>query len=260
VIYGSVVALFFFSAYGFGGAESLFFALTEAVISPIESVTWSWSQMVQNFGSNALKSLLIALVVGVSVSLSIAGVASFFFHSLNYGIHYGLVLGTICGLIVGIAGLLTTLLKSGWTGKMLPEELYTHPNEGVVRSARNALLGACFFAPIGGIASGLACGLGFGVIGQLSTWPIMAMGFAVMLCIVLFVIFFTAHGGIPWIQHYTLRFYLRRAGSIPRRYLRFLGSSSEYSLLRRVGGGYMFSHRQILEHFARLHQPRDDHS
>lgn len=260
VIYGSVVALFFFAAYGFGGAESLFFALTETAITPIESVTWSWSQMVQNFGSNALKSLLIALVVGVSVSLSIASVASFFFHSLSYGAHYGLVLGTTCGLIVGIAGLLTTLLKSGWTGKMLPEELHTRPNEGVTRSARNALLGACFFAPIGGIASGLACGLGFGAIGQLSTWAVMAMGFAVMLCIVLFVIFFTAHGGIPWVQHHTLRFYLQRSGCIPRRYLRFLSSSSEYSILRRVGGGYMFSHRQILEHFARLHHSQDSHS
>ncbi len=256
LIYGCVVALFFFCAYGMGGGESLFTTLAEP-ITPVEMVTWSWGQMVQDFGQNVRKCAVIALVISINVSVAIASITSFFSLSPGYGVHYGVVLGIICGLIVGIAGLLTTMLKSGWTGKMLPEELHTHLNEGILRSVRNALLGACLFAPVGGLASGVACGIGFGLIGQLSTWPVMASGFGVMLSLMTFLIFFTAHGGIPWIQHYTLRFYLQ-TGCIPKHFLRFLNSASEYALLRRVGGGYTFSHRLILEYFAHLYQSRDD--
>jgi hypothetical protein len=119
-------------------------------------------------------------------------------------------------------------------------------------------LSASFFAPIGGIASGLACAIGFGLVGQLSTWSVMGMAFALMLAIMFFVIFATAHGGIAWIEHYTLRWYLWRAGSLPVNAVRFLNSASEYALMRKVGGGYMFTHRLVLEHFAGMYQSGHD--
>jgi hypothetical protein len=175
--------------------------------------------------------------------------------NISYGLHYGLVFGTISGLIVGIAAILTSMLKSGWSSNILPENQHTKPNEGISRSGRNALLGACFFAPIGGIASGLACAIGFGLIGQLPKWPVMGLALTLMFAIMFFVIFVTAHGGIAWIEHYTLRRYLRHAGSLPANSVRFLNSASDYALMRRIGGGYMFSHRLVLEHFARLYQP-----
>lgn len=176
-----------------------------------------------------------------------------YFQTKN-GLHYGLVFGTISGLIVGIAAILISMLKSGWSSNVLPENQHTKPNEGISRSGRNALLGACFFAPIGGIASGLACAVGFGLIGQLPKWPVMGMAFALMLAIMFFVIFAIAQGGIAWIEHYTLRWYLWRAGFIPANYVRFLNTASEYALMRKVGGGYMFTHRLVLEHFARMYQ------
>ncbi|BCL80969.1 hypothetical protein ccbrp13_34340 [Ktedonobacteria bacterium brp13] len=249
LIYSAIVFLFFFFAYGFGGGTSLFPHLAQT-IKPAETVTWSWVHMTQDMGMNSKKSVLVALVTGISVSVVIACVSSLFFFNLSYGLHYGLVFGIISGLIVGIAAILTSMLKSGWSSTMLPEDQHTRPNEGIAHSGRNALLGACFFAPLGGIASGIACGIGFGLIGQLATWPVMAMAFTVMLAIIFFVIFATAHGGIAWIEYYTLRWYLWRAGSMPVDYVRFLDAASEYALLRKVGGGYMFSHRLVLEYFA----------
>ncbi len=254
LIYGTVTFLFFFAAYGFWGGASLFSELAEERIQPVETVTWSWQRMFSNLGHTLRQSLIIALAVGISVSVVIATVASLFFRDPGYGIHYGVVFGTISGLIVAITGLLSTMLKSGWSGNLLPPEQHTRPNEGIIRSARNALLGACFFAPIGGIASSIACAVGFGLVGGLATWPVIAAAFATMLIIFIFLVLVTANGGIAIVSHYLLRWYLQREGSIPADYIRFLNGACEYALLRRVGGGYMFSHRLVLEHFARLYR------
>ena len=54
------------------------------------------------------------------------------------------------------------------------------------------------------------------------------------------------------LQHFTLRFWLWRTGSIPWDYPRFLDYCAERILLRKVGGGYIFVHRLLLEHFASL--------
>ncbi|MBO0796111.1 MAG: hypothetical protein J2P36_34910, partial [Ktedonobacteraceae bacterium] len=255
LIYSAIATLFFSLAYGFGGGTSLFPSLGQT-IKPAEIVTWSWKQIAQDMGSNASKSIVVALTTLLCVSIAIGGMSSIFFLDIGYGLHYGLVFGTISGLIVGIAGILTSTLKSGWSSETLPEDQHTVPNEGISRSGRNALLGACVFAPVGGIASGLACGIGFGLVGELSTWPVMAMAFALMLAMVFFLAFAIAHGGIAWLEHYTLRWYLWRAGHIPKNYVRFLNTASEYALLRKVGGGYMFTHRLVLEYFAHLSQSR----
>jgi hypothetical protein len=42
--------------------------------------------------------------------------------------------------------------------------------------------------------------------------------------------------------------------SVPWNYARFLDYAAEHILLRKVGGGYIFTHRLLLEHFATLDQ------
>ena len=39
-------------------------------------------------------------------------------------------------------------------------------------------------------------------------------------------------------------------GYIPWNYARFLDYAVEHLLLQKIGGGYMFIHRLMLEHFA----------
>jgi hypothetical protein len=52
------------------------------------------------------------------------------------------------------------------------------------------------------------------------------------------------------IKHYTLRLVLYLDGSMPLNYVRFLDYCVDRVLLRRVGGGYMFIHRTMMEHIA----------
>jgi hypothetical protein len=58
------------------------------------------------------------------------------------------------------------------------------------------------------------------------------------------------YGGLDIIQHYTLRLILWYRGHIPRDCTRFLDYATERIFVRKVGGGYIFIHRLLLEYFA----------
>ena len=60
------------------------------------------------------------------------------------------------------------------------------------------------------------------------------------------------YGGIDVLQHYTLRFLLWWRGYLPWNTARFLDYATERIFLRKVGGGYIFIHRLLLEYFASL--------
>ena len=65
-------------------------------------------------------------------------------------------------------------------------------------------------------------------------------------------IFGLKYGGVAVIQHFALRSLLYKKGRIPWNYARFLDYASERIFLQKVGGGYIFVHRMLLEHFARM--------
>ena len=65
-------------------------------------------------------------------------------------------------------------------------------------------------------------------------------------------------GGLAWLQHYTLRFLLHKSGLLPWRdhdLIAFLDHACDRIFLRRVGGGYIFVHRLLQEHFAAKYVP-----
>jgi hypothetical protein len=57
-------------------------------------------------------------------------------------------------------------------------------------------------------------------------------------------------GGMSCMKHFILRLWLVRNGSTPWNYVGFLDYAAERILLRKVGGGYAFIHRMLLEYFA----------
>jgi hypothetical protein len=61
-------------------------------------------------------------------------------------------------------------------------------------------------------------------------------------------------GGRAVVQHYALRFILWRKDYLPWRIAPFLDYCAERILLRKVGGGYIFIHRLLQEHFASLYE------
>jgi len=54
------------------------------------------------------------------------------------------------------------------------------------------------------------------------------------------------------LRHFVLRFMLYRQGYISKDFVRFLDYSASLIFLRKVGGGYVFIHRLVMEHFATL--------
>lgn len=100
----------------------------------------------------------------------------------------------------------------------------------------------------------LVLGLIDGLIGDLRGWLIFGLIFGLMLGLL-------GYGGVAVVQHYTLRRLLAWAGALPyplrdSRLVAFLDAMHERILLRRVGGGWIFVHRSLLEYFASL-SPND---
>jgi DNA-binding XRE family transcriptional regulator/DNA polymerase III delta prime subunit len=249
VTYSLVIGCFYGLAFGIGGGTDLLRGLG-TTIQPAETVAWSWSAVAQNLPRNLWKGLLIGLVVSLPVGAIIACVSTLFY-GVQYGVRYGLIFGLIIGLVGGIAAILTSILHSGWSSNVLEQRQLLRPNEGIRRSLRNAIFAGCLFGLIGGLAGGLVCGGAFGLVGELPGWPILSVGFAIILGIIFATQFALIHGGIATISHYILRVYLWRGRSMPGNYVRFLDYAAERILLSKVGGGYIFSHQLLLDFFAR---------
>jgi hypothetical protein len=58
------------------------------------------------------------------------------------------------------------------------------------------------------------------------------------------------YGGYTWLQHRRLRRLLVRHSVTPRHYVKFLDYAVERIFLRKIGGGYIFIHRLLQDHFA----------
>jgi hypothetical protein len=54
------------------------------------------------------------------------------------------------------------------------------------------------------------------------------------------------------IKHYSLRLILWLNGYTPFRFVKFLDQCAKLIFLKKVGGGYIFIHRMLLEYFAEL--------
>jgi hypothetical protein len=64
-------------------------------------------------------------------------------------------------------------------------------------------------------------------------------------------------GGLTVIKHLILRFMLRLTGKTPTNLTDFLDYSSESILMRKVGGGYMFIHRMLMDYFAESERAKE---
>jgi hypothetical protein len=200
-------------------------------IEPFEALHWSWR--------NALKGIGIGLTAGLAGGI--------------WGNLYGGSAGAlILGLGTGIFGGMASGIVFGLSGHEITTRIT--PNEGIWRSARNALR---IWLAIGlSFALGLTL-LGWGIdglFGQQSLGPgFWFVGFGLPLGMVFLAPpLALARGGRVFLQHFALRFVLWCNGVLPWRYASFLDHCVERVLLQRVGSGYIFIHRLLLEYFAAL--------
>jgi hypothetical protein len=209
-------------------------------VAVVETVRWSPTKAVQ-FG------LVGGLVVGLVVAL-VGGLA----YGLYFGLAYGLAYGLIGGLVVGLAGGLLFGLAVGLLGGLTSGGTVERavPNQGIRRSARRAITVGLAYGLVVGLLFGLLGGLFFGLDLGLSIG--LFTGLAVGLLVGLFggLIGGLTYGGQAGLSHLALRIVLWREGAMPLNYVRFLEYAKDRIFLRRVGGGYIFIHRLVQEHFA----------
>ena len=109
------------------------------------------------------------------------------------------------------------------------------PNQGVWLSLRNA-----FFAA-------MALAVPILVLTCFIRDPLYALHAAMLAA----VIAASLMGAGVFLKHFLLRSMLCLHGEIPWRYARFLDYAANLVILRKVGGGYIFMHGLLQEHFAR---------
>jgi MFS family permease len=192
--------------------------------------------------SFSLKETLKGLIVGLRAGL-IIGLVGVFFGALANGLTTGLGVGLmLMGLIVvlgGTSGLRTVEVRTRST-----------PNQVIRQSMKLTIFAGLFtwLVVILVIGLGLMVGLGGPSLENLRIG--LLFGAVVGLFGGLEVgLFFQ---GQAIISHFILRFILYRNDKIPWNYVRFLDYAAERIFLRKVGGGYIFIHRMLLEYFAEL--------
>jgi hypothetical protein len=212
-------------------------------IHTVEALSWSWKK--------ARKLAIVGLVVGVVLGLFSASV---FFGNQEFVLNVmkdapvfklmgekGFLLSEAVSW--GLFGGLATAILGGLNSRV--EESKTVPNQGMLLTLRNSLLIGLGFGLLAGLMIGLFNGLFYG------SWQ-NALNLGGAFFIGVGAAAFGIYGGVDVIQHYTLRLILWRRNHIPLNYIGFLDYAAERIFLQKVGGGYIFIHRLLLEHFAGL--------
>jgi hypothetical protein len=199
------------------------------MVQPTDRLVWTWRGFGRSlFSKHHMRSTLLVtglalLLFGALTWLVVGGMTV----SIIYGALFGSVFGLCYWLLVGFF--------RGVASTTIGDQLRVVPNQGIRHSARNALrYGLIIFILIG-----------LGGWELSSTWSNgLIIGLSVGLLVGL------VNGGLACLRHYTLRILLWRSGKIPWDYSHFLDAVAGRILLRKVGGGYIFLHRLLLDYLT----------
>jgi len=197
--------------------------------------------------------------------LTVAGVFFFLFglFGLIYGLSYGLSGALSSGLSLGLSYWLLLGLYQGMVQEHIEDQDRHQFNQGIRRSLRNGMLlslvSASIIAGMGVLSYVLSYGLNyelrFGLYGLrfgLSRGLSYGLSYVWILVISGVVLMWALSGGLTVLRHYVIRWLLARSRRFPWRAQAFLDDATARILLQRVGGGYRFMHRRLLDFFADL--------
>jgi eukaryotic-like serine/threonine-protein kinase len=227
LMYDLVRGPYFGLLFGLGGG--LFLGIQtrqrslKSDIQSVETLRWSWVHA----GKGCVKGLIIWLTMGLSV---------YAFCRWGFLMVRDRLFFMLAVLFGGTGGLFGGL-RSG--------TLYIKatPNLGTKLSVRNGVLAGALALVIFGL---VVKGFGGPIFGDFT--------FAFVVGLIFGLTAFFWYGGQEVIRHYFLRFILYRKGRTPFRYANFLDYAARLVFLQKVGGGYIFIHRLLLEHFAAMEE------
>jgi hypothetical protein len=127
----------------------------------------------------------------------------------------------------------------------------TSPNQGIWLTARNSIIIGLILGLIGALLVALTLEMSdpspgdpISVEDILTSLPWLLGTVGVLAAL--------PFGGLDVVQHFVLRIVLYLKGYIPWNYAQFLDYAAERIFLRKVGGGYIFIHRLLMEYFMEL--------
>jgi GTPase SAR1 family protein len=244
--YALIMSLY--GGLGIGTIYAINMFANKGEIKTTERLEWTWSSIIQNLRKGLLIGLGLGLVMGMITSfaefnnyieeykVAIERLLNHEVNLLSLGLIYGLFITLTIGLIYGLTG---DMQSFEITNKIVK------PNQGIWRSAINTVKI--------GLIDGLVVFLIFWLIDvQLQGYPVVvALRYALCYGLIAGILFgLVTRSGRACIQHFTLRLILFSTGCVPWNYARFLDYASERVFLQKVGGGYIFVHRMLMEHFA----------
>ena len=229
----------------------------ESRIRPFEAVTWSWRHVMRNLAAGFLP--VWPVLIGILGStLIIAGTADIVSELQGtFGPNPSFAFLNVWPILA----VLILLVLAGFSGT--PGQTRNRPNQGIWLSGKHGLLfgftgAAINVAPLlwvifeGEAYAGSGGAKIAGALSNLVNWmSFMAsrfLGFSCALGLCLGLL----NGGLDFFRHFLLRPFLAREGRFPLNIVRLLDVAADRILLYKVGGGYVFIHRLLLEHFAAL--------
>ncbi len=285
-IYGPSTGLNFLLSYGCVIFPiSLIVEKNRGEVGLTERLRWNWSRFFHSLrslehcvasGALAIGLLLIVgLSYGITTGLGIPlsntlgfrlsyglsdGLSSEPGSGLGIGLTNGLTMGLIVGAGIGLAYWLGLGLFQSIAQEQIEDQDRQSLNQGVRRSAVNSTI-------IGLLSAGIIGGFGFmgywlsywlneGLSKGLNEGLDKGLGYALS-SVWLFAISgglfgWAISGGWGVLRHFALRRLLYRRHVFPWHAQAFLDNATACILLQRVGGGYSFIHRLLLEYFANL--------
>ena len=279
------------SALGYGLLNGMFASLSlgltirlERRIEPMEALSWSWTSIRRKItlwlfigiGAGLLQGLVFA---SPFMSRPSQWLANFLANGLWSTFSLVLVITLVNGVTQGVSN------------RVLDEQHIVTPNQGTWRSARYGVVMAIISGVIVTVFTGfmdfivrfyLPSSIGssretaatdqkvvemmsnllgvHSILGpRLEFWMLHALAFGLINGITLGLATGLYCGGAACVQHFVLRFLIWSSRCGPFNYPRFLDYATERILLCKVGGGYIFIHRLLLEYFASQEEKQDSY-
>ncbi|MCP4419868.1 MAG: NACHT domain-containing protein [Chloroflexi bacterium] len=196
-------------------------------IETVELLNWSWPRALLGGGLGAAGGVLLGAAV------------AFVGRGLNTAVSGGWVLS------LALVGFVSQTVAHALQRDDM--KLRTIPGQGFVRSARNGRL----IGLLTGVGTAVCLGVGF----LISNWLKMPLNWTSFLPFALGITLYLAlsaglaYGGLAALQQRHLSRILAQQQLAPSNFIEFLDYAAERSLLRKVGGGYMFVHLLLLDYF-----------
>ena len=190
-------------------------------IEMVDTLKWDWKKVGNDVSIDPkVNGWLMVFIVFLLISFLTAGMTGVWY--------YGLLAGLLSLWILGL----------GFGLKAEPIRQTTYPGQRIFLSIRNSFVVLILF----GLAIELVVGLGFKSLSNGAIWGL----FGGLIPGLLF-------GGFVVIQHFMLRTIIAFNHTFPWKVVPFLNYCTDLIFLRRVGGGYIFVHRLLMEHFAAMY-------